>query len=61
MNGAEGMAAVIVLGLNTLAWPVLFAFRKISFTSWPRPPRIVPAAVETPSAAGTPSPSGRPM
>lgn len=59
MNG-EVLAAIIGLSLNSLAWPVLFAFRRVSFTAWPKPPEaslIVPAADGTgPSAAGAATP-----
>jgi hypothetical protein len=37
VNG-EVLAAIIGLSLNSLAWPVLFAFRRVSFTAWPARP-----------------------
>jgi hypothetical protein len=60
VNG-EVLAAIIGLSLNSLAWPVLFAFRRVSFTAWPARPaeasQIVPAADGTgPSAAGAATP-----
>jgi hypothetical protein len=62
VNG-EVLAAIIGLSLNSLAWPVLFAFRRVSFTAWPpkppEAPQIVPAAAETgqPAAGAQPPPT----
>lgn len=54
MNG-EVLTAIIGLSLNSLAWPVLFAFRRVSFTAWP--PK--PAPAEAAPAVVPPSPSGK--
>jgi hypothetical protein len=59
VNG-EVLAAVIGLSLNSLAWPVLFAFRRVSFTAWPPKPAPAEASPsETPAAS--PAASPRPL
>jgi hypothetical protein len=60
-GGGDLLAAIILLGLGNVAWPVLFAFRRVSFTAWPakppEAPKDVPAAAETGQTAAGAQPA----
>lgn len=55
------LAAIILLGLGNVAWPVLFAFRRVSFTAWPPKPAPADASPASPPAVpAVPPTSSRP-
>jgi hypothetical protein len=57
MTGLEGETAVIGLILIGLAWPALFAARKIAATPRPQKPKADPPPAATIPATAAPEPS----